>query len=184
MGFGKTAARRKEAARKHASRSHQCPRCGRIIRGNAYYGHNKACKRKAARARPAHAIPIDLFGKDHWSTFAYIETRCVDHKGEPDKNHMRTDPDLHPGLGGETQSRLMVYGKKKYPTRLNDGTEIHDHDDWNCIKDLETAGLLKWDGTGLFPVFVLTDKGKTVAGRLRAYKAGGGGFHTFKPGSI
>ena len=36
------------------------------------------------------SITVDEFGKDHWSLFAYIETRCVDHKGVLDLAHMRT----------------------------------------------------------------------------------------------
>lgn len=185
MGYGTTASRRRQAGRKHATRTHQCPRCGRLIRGNGYYGHKKACKKEFARDRPENFIPMELFGKDHWSTFAYLETRCVDHDGMPDRSHMRTDPDLHPGLG-HTRGGLPDpdLPRKKYPTRLNNGTEIHDHDDWNCVEDLEAAGLLKWEGTGMYPIFVLTDKGKTVAGRLRAYKSNGGAFHTFKAGSI
>ena len=184
MGFGKTASRRRQAARQHASRTHQCPRCGRIIRGNAYYGHKKVCKAKFARGRPDHAIPVELFGKEHWSTFAYIETRCVDYDGVPNNNHMRTDPDLHPGLVGAKIAPLMTANPTKFPTRLNDGTEVYDHDDWSCAEDLEAAGLLKWKGTGMNPVFVLTDKGKAVAARLRAHRSDGGVFHTFKAGSI
>ena len=34
--------------RKHALRTKSCPRCGREIRGNAYYRHIKACRGKAA----------------------------------------------------------------------------------------------------------------------------------------
>lgn len=67
---------------------------------------------------------IGLFGKDHWSTFAYIETRCVDHKGVPDRNHMRTDRDRHPALAGN----MALTIQKKYPT-LARGCEIPDHDD-------------------------------------------------------
>lgn len=45
-------------------------------------------------------VPVEMWGKDHWSTFGYIETRCVDHDGVPDREHMRCDTDLHPGLAG------------------------------------------------------------------------------------
>jgi hypothetical protein len=42
MGFGRTASRRRQAARKHAAWIHTC-KCGRVIRGNGYYKHRIAC---------------------------------------------------------------------------------------------------------------------------------------------
>lgn len=51
MSYGKTAARRRQAARVHATREHECPRCKRVIKGNGY-NHKKACiaKEKANEA--------------------------------------------------------------------------------------------------------------------------------------
>lgn len=46
MPFGRNEARRREAARAHSRREHKC-RCGRIIKGNAYYIHRKTCRRAA-----------------------------------------------------------------------------------------------------------------------------------------
>ncbi len=51
-------------------------------------------------------------------------------------------------------------------------------------EDAGAAGLLKWEGTGMHPIFVLTDKGKAVAARLRAHKGAGGNFADFEPGTI
>lgn len=42
MGFGATRSRRQQAARKHAQRERTC-RCGRTIRGNAYFRHRAVC---------------------------------------------------------------------------------------------------------------------------------------------
>lgn len=50
MSFGRDASRRRQAARAHAKRIRKCPRCGREIRGNAYYSHKEACKRAALTA--------------------------------------------------------------------------------------------------------------------------------------
>lgn len=125
-------------------------------------------------------VPISKWGKDHWSTFAYIETRCVDHKGEPDKDHMRTDWDRHPGLVGERKIVLGGTQNKKYPTRLNNGTEISDHDDWDCAEDAEREGLLKDVGTGLYPRYELTKLGQNVAAALREHKAAGKSFGEFR----
>jgi hypothetical protein len=41
MPFGGSKSRRQQAARKHAEREHECPICGRTVRGNGYYMHRK-----------------------------------------------------------------------------------------------------------------------------------------------
>jgi hypothetical protein len=117
-------------------------------------------------------IPMSEWGKDHWSTLAYIETRIVDFKGVPDKRHMRCDNRLHPAFA-------HLETDKEYPTRLRGGVERHGHDDWSCIDDAIAEGLLEWHGTGVHPLFALTPKGLTVAGALRRHKASGGNFGEF-----
>ena len=71
-------------------------------------------------------VPPTDWGKDHWSTLAFLETAAVDNKGLVQNAHMRAHPRLHPkyahtGSTGE------------YPTRLKDGFELKDHDDWSCM---------------------------------------------------
>lgn len=124
------------------------------------------------------AVQPGQFGKDHWSTFAYIETLCVDFKGVPDLRRMRCDIDRHPGL--RSNSIGSTTSTQKYPTRLAGGIDKHDHDDWDCADDLEAAGLIHQNGTGINPVFQLTPEGVQVASALRAHKAAGGVFSTFK----
>lgn len=106
-------------------------------------------------------------GRDHDSTMRYIETRCVDYGGVPAAAQMRT----WPGRPARGDVRGMAGrgggGDKKYPTRLADGTELHEHDDWDCLNDFEAAGLLVWEGTGLNPIIKLTDRGWRFAGLLR-----------------
>ena len=68
---------------------------------------------------------------------------------------------------------------KKYPTRLTGGEELPDHDDWDCCEDLEEAGLLKTEGSGINPVYGLTDLGWEVLKHLTAFKNSGGSFGTF-----
>jgi len=126
----------------------------------------------------SEAVPMSQWGRDHWSTLAYIECRCVDHKGIPNRAHMRTDIDLHPALA-DTRILVNMQPGKKYPTRLKDGIDKEAHDDWSCAEDMEAAGLLKWEGTGLNPVFVLTKLGLKVSAALREHKAGGGNFASF-----
>jgi len=130
--------------------------------------------------RKTPVVPIERFGKDHWSTLAYIETRIVDHGGEPGKEHMRCDPDLHPG---QTNSANRLGGKTKYATRLAGGEVLGNHDDWSCIEDMEAHGILENIGTGAQPIYRLTDYGMIVANALRNHKAAGGnwGDFAFKP---
>ena len=121
------------------------------------------------------SVAIEKFGKDHWSTLAYIETRCVNHKGIPNREHMRCDLDRHPGL-----VNLASNGTKKYPTLLKGGEELPDHDDWDCVDDLIAVGFLEWGGTGINPVFKMTPDGLDVAARLRKHKGNGGRFGNFE----
>lgn len=121
-------------------------------------------------------VPIEKFGKDHWSTFAYAECRIVDNDGLPDLNHMRCDIDRHPGLG---RARWGGGDRKKYPTILRGGEKLDDHDDWDCIDDLVAAGLLTIHGTGIHPVWAMTEKGWQVAALLRQHKAKGKNFSEF-----
>lgn len=117
-------------------------------------------------------VPIGEFGKDHWSTFGYLESRCVDCGGVVAIEKMRCDADRHPGLA-------HMGCDKKYPTILRGGRELSDHDDWDCVDDLEAAGLLVQVGTGVNPRVRLTGYGWNIAGCLREHKAGGRAFAEF-----
>ena len=140
----------------------------------------KNMKKEGTETVTVKTIPMNKFGKDHWSTFAYIETRGVDYAGQPARNHMGCNDKRHPGLG---KSRNCGW-KDEYSTRLRGHTtskpnRVIGHDDWDCAYDLEEAGLLKDNGTGINPVFELTVLGFKVASLLRQHKAGGGVFATF-----
>jgi hypothetical protein len=122
---------------------------------------------------PASPIPIEEFGRDHWSTFGYLEVRVVDHGGVVDRRHMRCHHGRHPQFAHEGGDAVDT------PTRLRGGFRIYHHDDWDCLEDLEAAGLLESGGTGLHPVYSLTDLGREVVGKLRAHKARGGTWDEF-----
>lgn len=123
-------------------------------------------------------IKISDFGKDHWSILAYIETLCVDSVqgiGIIDKAKMRTDIKRHLLLCGDSYGNKDGY---KYPTRLKGGKELFDHDDWDCLEDLEEAGFVVV--ASLINGFVkMTDLGWKVASALRKHKANGGKFADF-----
>ena len=127
-------------------------------------------------------IPIERWGKDHWSTFAYVETLAVDsgNKGLaiPVKERMRTNEKTHPHLIGNCCGSDALNGSR-YPTRLKDG-ELKGHDDWACLDDAVEAGLLTDEGSGLNRAFKLTKLGKEIANQLRNHKTTGGVFQTFE----
>ncbi|MDP3937325.1 MAG: hypothetical protein Q8R92_04220 [Deltaproteobacteria bacterium] len=118
------------------------------------------------------AILPEKWGRDHHSTLLYIESRVTEHKGVPRAANMRTKQGSvrrgHCVLGEQMQH----CGDKDYPTRLAGGVLLHGHDDWDCVSDMVAAGLVEWGGTGLHPIFALTDAGWAEAGRLRRAKAG------------
>lgn len=135
-------------------------------------------------------VPITFWGRDHWSTLAYLETLAVDHKGiaTPARNKMRCSAERRPGLVGWTVGGLLDGGR--YATRLKGANgepewenrrELADHDDWDCVEDAVAAGLLIEGGTGIHPHYQFTSLGLRVAGELRAHKANGGQFHNFVP---
>jgi len=118
-------------------------------------------------------VTIALFGKDHWSTFAYIETLCVDGNGTPSRDRMRCHANRHPFLVGRAGDGSA------YPTRLKGGATLTTHDDWDCAADFEVFGLIENVGSSVNPMFRLTKKGYGVAAQLRKHKAEGGNFSNF-----
>lgn len=97
---------------------------------------------------------MSRWGRDHWSTFAYVETRWVDHHGMLDHDQMRCDSDLHPFFAAaRPRSTLLGTRCRKYPTRLKsaqpdtegrwDVVELANHDDYNCLDDAIHAGLVE-----------------------------------------
>lgn len=93
-------------------------------------------------------VSSSFWGKDHLSTLIYIETRCVDWDGHVDPDHMRE---------GEA-----------YPTVLKGDAKLLCHDDWDCVDDLEAAGMLERVWTGAFR---LTDRGWYLVGCIRRHLA-------------
>jgi len=136
----------------------------------------RAAKKDAERTAAIWAVDMTMFGKDHWSTFAYIETLCVDGGGigAPDIRRMRCIDARHPFYAHD-------HDASTYPTRLKDGKTIEQHDDWDCIADLIAVGLLGSVGSAANPRFKMMPCGFVVAALLRRWKASGGKFHDFAP---
>lgn len=117
---------------------------------------------------------INNWGKDHWSTLAYIETLATEHDGMAKPSPLR--------MRAKTKRRLpsdaFMCGDE-YPTRLKDGI-LEDHDDWDCLNDMVKNGLL----TQVYPTtqtaYHLTSRCKEIANQLREHKSNGGKFKTFE----
>lgn len=160
-------------------------------------------------------VPPELFGSDHWSTFAYLEHCTVENRGMLHPDRLRVNGRRHLGFA---QARRFGSGADggRYPTRLAGGAEHRDHDDIDCIDDCIAAGLVQVQMpvaradrfvdaygktvrggggdvidpkfvTGLdelslcaYATFVLTERGRQVAAALRAHKADGGNFASFR----
>jgi hypothetical protein len=95
-------------------------------------------------------IPIEDWGQDHQTLLMYVESRCTDNSGVPDNRHLRP-------VGNDT--------------RLPGGKVLAEHSDSDCLDDFEAAGLLIRHGTGINPVFELTDAGWEQAWKLRRARA-------------
>jgi hypothetical protein len=134
------------------------------------------------------SIPITEFGKDHFSLLAYVECRCVDNKGELERKHLRCNTNTHLMLADvRYRDPELMDWKSEYGTRLKGyfkGNEkdvscrLNDHDDYDCLDDLEEAGLIEI--ISLVNGFIrMTPFGTEVAAKLREHKAKGGMFATF-----
>ncbi len=142
-------------------------------------------------------VPVDNFGKDHWTTLAYAETVMVDCGGfqvgcdarmRQGRRHYRVMREMcmNPKrISGRSSAATVM--DLKYSTVLKDGTMVQGHDDWHCVQDMANAGWLHVDGyasaDAVEPgaILHLTALGRTVADQLRAHKAAGGTFASFTP---
>lgn len=125
-------------------------------------------------------ITIEQFGKDHWSLLLYIETRIYDYKGILDPYHMRIkNLAIRSGWKPEYGTRLFGYWNKD--ETVNPLLRLHNHDDYDCLDDLEIEGLVKNISTGLRPVCVITKKGARVLSQLLFHKQNGGHCSNFIP---
>jgi hypothetical protein len=131
-------------------------------------------------------VPMEEWGKDHWSMLAYIETRCVDHDGTLEPKRVRCNPNRHPQHALPQHNPPGQLPGEAYPhtSRLREGVvPVPEHDDYDCFYDIQEANLLKDVGTGLYPRAQLTRAGIRLASELRVWKANGGVYAAFVPKS-
>lgn len=98
-----------------------------------------------AQIRNVDIVPIDQWGRDHWSTFIYAMSRVAGSGGALQREKMRVHPKRHAGLA---HFGSLLPGE--FPaTRLRDGTPMRSaHDDYDCLDDAVAHGLLTHVGTG------------------------------------
>ena len=142
-------------------------------------------------------VPMARWGRDHWSTLAYLETRIVDHRGRIAHDHMRCHARRHPLMHAAKRRVLSVSGDgSAYPTRLRDG-ELADHDDYDCLDDMIAVGFVTVTMppaprgtlvTGFVEselmtraTYALTAAGVHICAQLRTHKGRGGNWRDFTP---
>lgn len=136
-------------------------------------------------------VAVSMFGKDHWSMFAYLETCCVDGKagwGRLAPSRMRTNGQKRPELaenvpwrakfGTRLQSFFELVGREDPELAAAAGLQLLDHDDWDCLADLEAAGFVVV-APGERGQARLTELGFAVAAEVRKHKASGHQFSSF-----
>lgn len=129
-------------------------------------------------------IPAMAWGKDHWSTLAYVETVAVECQGfqvgsdsrmrSNRRNFRVMQACPRPRRPGPRAAGIVM--SDGHGTRLKDGTLVDGHDDWNCLQDLAEAGLFTLAASGVEPgvTLHLSAKGQAWCAALRAHKQNGG----------
>lgn len=137
-------------------------------------------------------IPLDRWGKDHWSTLAYVEnvmTECksfqvgADGRMRSNRRNFRVMAQYCPAPKRPTRTAPGIPMQDVHGTVLNTGTQVPNHDDWCCVQDMAAEGLFTVGPEGVEPGELLhfSDKGYALVHALRRHKAEGGSFSTFKP---
>lgn len=145
----------------------------------------------ARRFRSDDLIPVEFWGKDHYSVLSYIESIMVDCGGfevgtdprmRSNRRNFRVlmDGNRDPRRPGSNRWQMAVVMDPKYTSYLKDGATCENHDDWCCIQDMAGAGLILGNvepGVMLH----LSPLGRRFVVALREFKANGGNFAEFIP---
>ena len=146
-------------------------------------------------------VPEAQFGRDHFTSLAYVETVLVvcggflmgaDARMRLGRRHYRVmlQECPRPLRTGLTRPETVVMDREQ-GSRLHDGTVVVGHDDWHCIQDMAEAGYFM-TGKRNSPVQVataediepkawlhLSPRGREVLNALRDFKATGGSYAQF-----
>lgn len=136
-------------------------------------------------------VPMRMWGRDHWSTLAYIESVEVECRGfqigydprmKSNRRHFRVMREECPRPKRPTQIGDIGFPMElKHSTVLKDGRLVEGHDDWMCVQDMASEGLFTADVSDVQPgaTLRLSAKGRRIASQIREHKASGGNFSNF-----
>lgn len=101
-------------------------------------------------------VPSRLWSRDHSQVFAYIAHCMLNRKGKLELRRMRAHVKRHPWA--VYTGPFHTIPPTTSPTRLVGGI-LADHDDWDCLDDFVSAGLLNRTGPENDSTFLFTNAG-------------------------
>jgi hypothetical protein len=112
----------------------------------------------------------EQLGKDHFSLLLYVESRCVDYNGKLDFDRLRINPETHPQFCGNPYMKRSW--KENYGTLLSSGERLPNHDDIDCLEDIDRLGFIEiYSFSNLF--VIMTKLGNNAVSKLREFKTEG-----------
>lgn len=121
-------------------------------------------------------ITPDIFGTQHWVMILRVEAWVTMNNGEIEKDRMRTNYNKRP----PKPLKAIEWDKLLMATRLNNGTLIDDHDDWDCLEDLINNDFVKVEVWKNKKLVSLTEKGFNTFIKLRKHRHEGNKLANFK----
>lgn len=138
-------------------------------------------------------VPMGFWGKDHWSTLAYLESVMVDCAGfqvgtdarmKTGRRNSRVMAEgcASPQRAGRATNALSMVMTEEQSTKLNNGQRVSGHDDWSCVQDMAAEGLFAQAPDDIEPGVILafSPKGDEIANALRIFKRNMGQFSQFR----
>lgn len=122
------------------------------------------------------SIPMENWGKDHWSLLAFFETQVVKNINLIDTRRMRINDKKRQFGNGNGFSWQDSWGTRQKDGNIPDGS----HDDIDVMEELQKEGFCKNEFTNLNPLVTLTKKGWETCAKIREHKGNGGVFNNFK----
>jgi hypothetical protein len=95
-------------------------------------------------------------GRDHAKMLIYLQTVVANYGGLP-MNH---------NDGQHMSNKFGPHWSGKYSSRKWDGTKFENHDDIDCIDDLEELGIIESHGTRMNPFVEFTELAHKICGEF------------------